>query len=263
MRILRIRHGFQADHSSSSYLFYAAERPVGPEGQQIAHRYSSSAEVGRRSARYHKWGERSLSDAAFKALLGKHYDIMVSESYDWWTLMIAVPKTAEMKDLLKPFRDARGYDDLGVDVEDYGRWLVVVVYCAFDANGANFESETQDPFERLARLLARVRAEILRGDTSFLQAVVSFYQEDEEEESAENGGAAATGQPLPEHLSKAELQALCASRGIPYRKTWAKAQLRKAIEATTLPKPRDSGVRRKRPKLSRAAEEIADNLERV
>jgi hypothetical protein len=118
MRILRLRRGFQADHSSSSYLFYAADQPVGPEGQAIAHRFSSRAEVGKRTARYVKWGESELSYSAYKALLEKHYDVMVSESYSWWSLLIAVPKTAEMQRLLAPFYDARGCDDLGLSVED-------------------------------------------------------------------------------------------------------------------------------------------------
>jgi hypothetical protein len=56
MRILRIRPGFQADHSSSSYLFYAADHPVPEKGRKIAHRYSSRAEVDDRTARYLKWG---------------------------------------------------------------------------------------------------------------------------------------------------------------------------------------------------------------
>src|SRR5205823_4258431 len=130
--------GFQADHSSSSYLFYAVDHPVGAEGQRIAHRYSSRAEVDEHTARYQKWGESDLSHEAYKALLSKHYDVMASESYDWWTLMIAVPKTPETEALLAPFHDARGYDDQGVEVEDYGSRLVAVVYCAFEANGADF-----------------------------------------------------------------------------------------------------------------------------
>ena len=52
MRILRVRRGFQADHSSSSYLFYAADRPVSDKGQRVAHRFSSRADVDERSARY-------------------------------------------------------------------------------------------------------------------------------------------------------------------------------------------------------------------
>src|SRR5689334_17377165 len=100
MRILRIRRGFQADHSSSSYLFYAVDHPVSAAGQKIAHRYSSHADVDEQYARYVKWGERELDPEAFPALLDEHYDVMVEESYGWWTLMIAVPKTPEMKEAL-------------------------------------------------------------------------------------------------------------------------------------------------------------------
>ena len=95
MRILRVRRGFQADHSSSSYLFYAVDHPVSAEGRAVARRYSSRAEVHDRTVRYQKWGESDLNSHAYKALLGAHYDVMVSESYDWWTLMIALPKTPQ------------------------------------------------------------------------------------------------------------------------------------------------------------------------
>src|SRR5438128_11444703 len=100
MRVLRIRRGFQADHSSSSYLFYAVDREVSAAGQAVAHRFSSRAEVDEHAARYHKWGESELSSEAYTALLGEHYDVMASESYDWWTLMIGVPKTPQMQELL-------------------------------------------------------------------------------------------------------------------------------------------------------------------
>src|SRR5436190_11551252 len=76
MRILRIRPGFQADHSSSSYLFYAVDRPVSAAGQRVAHRFSSRADVDEQFARYQKWGESELSSDAYKALLGEHYDVM-------------------------------------------------------------------------------------------------------------------------------------------------------------------------------------------
>ena len=93
MRILRVRRGFQADHSSSSYLFYAVDAPVSTEGRAVACRYSSRAEVHDRTVRYQKWGDSDLNSQAYEALLGSHYDVMVSESYDWWTLMIALPRT--------------------------------------------------------------------------------------------------------------------------------------------------------------------------
>jgi len=54
MQILRVRRGFQADHSSSSYLFYAADKPVSEQGRRIAHKYSSRADVDKRSVQYQR-----------------------------------------------------------------------------------------------------------------------------------------------------------------------------------------------------------------
>jgi hypothetical protein len=266
MQILRLRRGFQADHSSSSYLFYAADQPVGPEGQAIAHRFSSRAEVGKRTARYVKWGESDLSYSAYKALLEKHYDVMVSESYGWWSMLIAVPKTAEMQRLLAPFHDARGGDDLGVSVEDYGQRLAIEVSCALVDDGADFSFGHDDVLAYVAKLLVRIRDEILAGNTSFLSAVASFYgadEEDEEEESGETDAGVATEVPL-EKLRKAELQRECAKRGIDFRRSWTKDQLREALQAATTSSAAETGAAGHsgaQARLSRAAREIVDNLD--
>jgi hypothetical protein len=268
MRILRIRRGFQADHSSSSYLFYAIDHPVSAKGQQVAHRFSSRADVDEHTARYQKWGESELSWDAYKALLTEHYDVMASESYDWWTLMIAVPKTAATSALLAPFRDARGYDDLGVEVDDYGRRLVAVVYCMFDYGGPVFEWG-EDSFETLVELLADIRSEILKGNVSFLEAVAAYYGagEDEDEEGpAEEEEPGEAGGRLPEGLSKAALQQECSARGIAFRKSWTKEQLRAALGADAAPaggrrlarsKPRGKPAR-----LSKAAQQVVSSMDR-
>lgn len=263
MRILQIRRGFQADHSSSSYLFYAVDHPVNAKGRQIAHRFSSRAEVDEHTVRYLKWGESELSGNAYEALLGQHYDVMASESYDWWTLIIAVPKTPQTDALLAPFQDARGYDDQGVEVEDYGRRLAIRIYCMFDGGGPVFPSG-EDPLEELVEQLAVIRAEILKGDLSFLQAVAAFYGAGEEEEDEEEPGAVQGQAALPawKDMSKAELQEVCAARGLPFRKSWSKGQLREALEAATSPPAKKSLPHGKVPKLSKAARSIVDSLDR-
>lgn len=273
MRILRTRRGFQADHSSSSYLFYAADPAVSAKGQQIAHRYSSRAEVDEQTARYVKWGESDLNSEAFKTLLGEHYDVMASESYDWWTLMIAVPKTPQMTALLAPFRGA--CDEGGTDVQDNRSHLVAVVHCTFDYGGPVFR-RGDEPLDTLVELLAEVRGEMLKGDVSFLQAVASFYGYDEEEEEddsepEESAPLARSAQPAHwqrEDLSKAELQEECAARGIAFRKSWTKDQLKAALEAAATPPsgPRlhAAPVSRSKPsRLSKAAKRIVDSLDRV
>lgn len=237
MQILRLRRGFQADHSSSSYLFYAADMPVNAQGQRIAHRYSSRAEVGKRSVRYHKWGDYALSEGAYKALLAEHYDVMVSESYDWWTFMIAVPQTPKTKPLPMRYSDARGYDDLGVDVEKFGSRWVISIYCVLDYNELTPEFVDDDPMENLVKLLVAIRKEIIKGDFSFLNAVVEFYGEDAEHQEDEH----AQIPHLDPTLTKAQLEAECRRRGVTFRKTWNKDQLRAALDQQPVKEPRALG----------------------
>src|SRR5439155_14558460 len=134
---------------------------------------------------------------AFEALLDEHYDVMVEESYSWWTLMIAVPKTPQMREILAPFFDARGYEDQGVEVQEFPHRLVVTIYCQFEGDGVNFvENYDNNPDEGLVNLLAKVRAELLEGDTSFLAAVAEFYDalnDDDEDDDEENSSLDRTG----------------------------------------------------------------------
>jgi hypothetical protein len=269
MRILRVRCGFQADHSSSSYLFYAVDRPVSAAGQAIANRFSSRAEVDKRSARYLKWGESSLSSTAYEALMNEHYDVMAEESYGWWTMMIAVPKNPEMKAILAPFADARGDNDQGVELQEFSKRLVVIVYCQLADDGADLADDDEDdgPLDFLVRLLAKIRAELLAGNTSFLTAVAEFYggfdededeDEDEEKSSDDRDESSATSF---DDMSKAELQQECEKRGTRYRKSWTKARLVEALVASGMPRSRDKSKTGSTPKLSRAAKTIVDQLE--
>jgi hypothetical protein len=255
MQVLRVRRGFQADHSSSSYLFYAADEPVNEQGRRIAHRYSSRAEVNKRSVRYHKWGDYTLSESAYKALLSDHYDVMVSESYDWWTFMIAVPQTANTKPLPTRYSDARGYDDLGVDVEKFGSRWAISIYCVLDYNELAPELVDDDPMENLVKLLVAVRKEIMKGDFSFLDAAVKFYGE--EVAQLQTGERDQTARFDPK-LTKAQLEAECQRHGIDVRKSWTKDQLRDALEK------QPHRERRAQSKgLSRAARQLLDCLGRI
>jgi hypothetical protein len=260
MRILRVRSGFQADHSSSSYLFYAVDQPVSAKGQQLAHRYSSRADVDEHTARYHKWGESSLSSEAFPALLSGHYDVLASESYDSWTLMIAVPKTPQMVSLLAPFCNLDDGEYTRLDVHDYGKRLAVEIFCEFTYEGPVFSRWGEDPLEELTERLAMIRKEIIEGNVSFLQAVAAFYVSSaEDEEEPEDEEAEPQAEELT-HYSKAELQQECTARGIPFRKSWTKEQLRDALHVATggAAKP---GHWTKPAKLSPAAKAIVHSLD--
>jgi hypothetical protein len=104
---------------------------------------------------------------------------MVSESYDSWTLMIAVPKTPQMEELLRSFHDVDDGEFTRLDVHAYDRHLAIEIYCEFDYEGPAF-SRHEDSHEDLAELLVDIRAEILQGNVSFLQAVAEFYAKDSE-----------------------------------------------------------------------------------
>jgi hypothetical protein len=267
MRILRIRPGFQADHSSSSYLFYAIDGEVSAAGQRVAHRFSSSADVDEQFVRYHKWGDYELSSEAYSALLGEHYDVMASESYDSWTLMIAMPKTPQMETLLRPFHDLDDGEFVRLDVHKYGKRLAVEVHCEFDYEGPVF-SQREDPLEELVELLAAIRAEIIGGDVSFLEAVVEFYGAGREEEHEEDEEAEPLPPELPAEWTKDQLQQECVRRGVPFRKTWTKDQLRQALTTAASPSafprlPAGSVRGGKPPKLSRAARRIVESLTHV
>lgn len=263
MRILRVRRGFQADHSSSSYLFYAVDRPVSAAGRKAAHRYSSRAEVDDRYARYVKWGGGELNPDAYKTLLDEHYDVMAEESYDWWTLTMMVPKTRAMKAALADFVDARDADGQGVEVEEYRRRIAVTVHCQFEGNGVEFATYDDEPHDKLVELLAKIRGELIAGDTSFLEAVAAFYgafDEDDDEASDEDQGPLAAA--ALDAMSKAELQEQCEWRALEYRKSWTKARLREAL-AEEKPAPRRGRARKRRPKVSLAAQTILNQMERL
>jgi hypothetical protein len=65
-------------------------------------------------------------------------------------------------------------------------------------------------------------------------------------------------------LSKGELQQQCEARGIDFRKSWTKARLREALAAAA-PTPPGARPRAKgrKPRLSRAAQKIVAQMERV
>jgi hypothetical protein len=262
MRILRVRPGFQADHSSSSYVFYAVDQPVSAAGQRIARQFSSRADVDEQFARYQKWGDSSLSSSAFAALLGEHYDVMASESYDSWTLMIAVPKTPQMQQLLQPFHDLDDGEFVRLDVHDYRKRLAIEVFCEFDYEGPLWSSH-EDTFEELVERLAEIRKEIMRGDVSFLQAVADFYGDGADEDDEDVEAARPSEQP-PAEWSKAQLQEECARRGIAFPKSWTKGQLREALASAArapVSRSRPRLARGPKPaKLSRAAQQIVDSL---
>jgi hypothetical protein len=82
-----MRQQYISDHSSTSYLFYAA-KPISKESRGVVSKLSSHVDVGSRKAEITYHGDfADLGDDRRKKFL-QHYDVEVRESYDWWTLSV-------------------------------------------------------------------------------------------------------------------------------------------------------------------------------
>ena len=91
MRILSVRRQFIADHSSTNYLFYAAE-PLDRAAYAVVSKLSSHVDVDEQTAQITYHGDfADLGEERRKTFLS-HYDVEVRESYDWWTLSVMLEK---------------------------------------------------------------------------------------------------------------------------------------------------------------------------
>ena len=161
-----------------------------------------------------------------------------------------------------PIQTVRGDNDQGIEVVEYKKRMAVAIYCQFEGEGVNLidQYDDTDALSTLVDLLAKVRAELMEGDTSFLNAVAEFYNALDEDEKSSEDDEEPSSMSIDD-MSKTDLQQECERRGITYRKSWTKAQLQEALAASrasrTRARPRKGG----RPKLSQAAQTIVGQLE--
>jgi len=200
MKILSIRKGFQADHSSTSYEFFAIEKPLSRSEREKVASLSSRARPSRRRVSFVYHGEWSDLPDGWEPLMEKYYDVMYSESYDWWTLAMAFD--ADQKTIKEIERyEFRGTDDLGVSVDSKGNRVIVTIYCRlspeFHANNNSDydyyeDEEEEDELEEaiesedsLLNLLAQNREYLKNGDYLLLYGVWQEYGFESEEEEFE------------------------------------------------------------------------------
>lgn len=176
MRILGERAYFQADHSSTSYLFYSPKR-LDEKTKQLAASFSRRARVGTHTAGYtYNVEGYDLPQGAENKLLAGPFEVMVSESYDWWTLVFAVPYSDESLHRLAPFEEAVGPDDTGIQVESLGSdgKIKIKLYCRL-VSGGDWMDTRQDPFETFADKLLDLRDEVTAGEFSGLQLIAARF----------------------------------------------------------------------------------------
>jgi hypothetical protein len=170
MHILSLRHSFEADHSSSSYEFFALTR-LTPE--QHAAVQNLTGESPRRHLSFHYVGDwNDIPSDWPNKLLTMGYDIMVSESYDWWGVHLSLPHDPGLAERLQQYEcDSDGN---GFSLEIAGERMVLYFGMQLDYDEA-YDTFGEDAFEGLADLFEVVRDELLAGDLSAVWAMYKTY----------------------------------------------------------------------------------------
>lgn len=182
MRILSVRRSFEADHSSSSYEFFAFDRLTAEQREAVQSLIGKSP---RRHLRFHYRGD--WQDISFDwpdKLLTLGYDVLVSESYDWWGVYLSLPHDSALLERLQPYGCES--DSNGFNVRVLGERMILYFGMQMDY-GSVYDEWGQSTFRGLSRLFATVRDELLQGDLSAVWAVYETYggYEDVEPESVE------------------------------------------------------------------------------
>jgi hypothetical protein len=178
MRILSLRRGFEADHSSSSYEFFAFDKLTSEQREAVRELTGESA---RRRLHFHYVGDWNDIPIDWPdELLTMGYDVLVSESYDWWAVYLSLPHDPGLMERLSQYDcDA---DATGFSVRTVGERMILYFGMQLDY-GAAYDEFGENPFKGLADLFKQVRDELLSGDLSAVWAMCETYGGYDEDES--------------------------------------------------------------------------------
>jgi len=173
MRIINTRQQFISDHSSTSYLFYAA-KPLSKVGRAYVSTLSSHVDVGDRTAEITYHGDfADLGDARRKKFL-EHYDIEIRESYDWWTLSVMLESEKLPKISLEKYA-VEG--EASLTFQKQGERIRLCFEGWRQNSGASYEDYGRDTTEGLAELGLKLRGEIYSGKTAGLEVMHHYCAE--------------------------------------------------------------------------------------
>ena len=202
MRIISVKHGFASDHSSTSYEFLAVDKPLGKKERGEVSKLSSRVNPTSRRADFIYHVDGYDIPGGWKNLMERYYDVMYSESYDWWTLAIAFSADPGKYEKLLPY-DFSGQDDLGVGITKKGQRIIVTISCRIelgmdypDGDGYYYDEEDENEDEdededeengtvetdnEFLNLLVKIRQQIVSGDYGVLYAVWEMYGDEDDE----------------------------------------------------------------------------------
>ena len=105
-------------------------------------------------------------------LLTLGYDILVSESYDWWSVYLSLPHNPALLAQLELYQCES--DGNGFDTRVLGEKMILYFGMQLDY-GAIYDISGEDPFEGLMTLFEMIREELLAGDLSAVWAMYETY----------------------------------------------------------------------------------------
>jgi hypothetical protein len=202
MEILSLRRSFDADHSSSSYEFFALKALTTDQRATVQRLTGGSA--GRHLS-FHYQGEwKDISAEWPDKLLTSGYDILVSESYDWWNVNLSMPHDPALLARLESFECEA--DGNGFDVRVVGERMVLRFGMQLNYSAA-YGAFGENAFRGLANLFKAVRTELLAGDLSAVRAAYDTYgfgeaEEDEDREPEAVGPLSASSKTLLSIMEK-------------------------------------------------------------
>ena len=210
MKILSVRRGFASDHSSTSYEFLTVDKPLGKKERAEISKLSSRVHPTARRANFIYHVDGYDIPGGWQKLMEQYYDVMYSESYDWWTLAIAFKASPGQYEKLLPyeFSDA---DDLGVDISKKEDRIIVTISCRIelgmsysDQYGDYYEDEDNKDEEsggietddELLNVLVQIRKQLINGDYRALYAVWEKYGDEDDEEPSPKPRERKTGKEI-------------------------------------------------------------------
>ena len=136
--------------------------------------------------------------SGWEKLIEKYYDVMYSESYDRWTLAMAIDYLEEQVSELKKY-EFDSEDDCGISVFEQGGRTIIVINCRLDASCLDDPYEDYNDYEEdedededddgdrdntgsslvsdneLLNLLVQLREQLVQGDYRSLYSVWEKY----------------------------------------------------------------------------------------
>lgn len=195
MKIISVKKGFTPDHSSTSYEFLAVDKILSKKERKAVATLSSRANPTSREVSFIYHADGYDIPGGWETLMEKYYDVMYSESYDWWTLAIAFDYSMGQVAELKKY-EFDGEDDCGIDILEQGGRAIIVINCRLDGSCIDDPYDDYDGYEdeddedneegdktgssdvvenELLNLLVQLREQLIQGDYRSLYVVCEKY----------------------------------------------------------------------------------------